>query len=79
LSEFYYPGWSATVNGKEESIHRVDGFLRGIAIPPGESRVVVEYAPRSVYGGAVLSLAAFLAVGIAFVLYKRRQARAALR
>ncbi|MGD0499855.1 MAG: YfhO family protein [Bryobacteraceae bacterium] len=72
LSEFYYPGWRATVNGKEEPIYRVDGVLRGIAIPPGESRVVVQYAPRSVLGGAALSLAAFLGVPLAFSLFKRR-------
>jgi hypothetical protein len=73
LSEFYYPGWSATVNGKEARIYRVDGFLRGITIAPGESRVVLEYSPRSVYSGAALSLAAFMGVALALVLYKRRE------
>jgi len=72
LSEFYYPGWSATVNGNEERIYRVDGFLRGIAIPPGVSRVVVEYSPASVYGGGILSLAAFMGVPLALALYRFR-------
>ena len=72
LSEFYYPGWSATVNGKEEPIYKVDGVLRGIAIPAGQSRIVVRYSPRSVYAGAALSLFAFLGVALALALYKRR-------
>ena len=71
LSEFFYPGWRATVNGREERIYRVDGVLRGIVIPRGESRVVVQYSPRSVFGGAVLSLSAFIGVLLALALYKR--------
>lgn len=71
LSEFYYPGWRASVNGKEERIYRVDGVLRGIAIPPGESRVLLQYSPWSVRSGAVLSLVAFLGVPIALIVFRR--------
>jgi len=59
LSEMFYPGWGARVNGKSESIRQVDGGLRGIPIPPGESQVIVDYAPQSVTLGAILSGLAF--------------------
>jgi hypothetical protein len=71
LSEFYYPGWRATVNGKDAAIYRVDGSLRAIAVPAGVSKVALDYAPRTVYAGAALSLAAFLGVGLAFLLEKK--------
>lgn len=73
LSEVFYPGWSATVNGNEAQIHEVDGALRGIVIPPGESRVVLRYAPWSVIAGGFLTVLAFLAVLSAVALPWRRQ------
>ena len=59
LSEMYYPGWEAAVNGKFARIYKVDGILRGIAVPGGESRVELRYRPLSVRLGAALSIAAF--------------------
>jgi hypothetical protein len=56
LSELYYPGWEARVNGRPQRIDEVHGGLRGIAIPQGESLVKLDYTPRSVMIGAVLSL-----------------------
>jgi hypothetical protein len=61
ISEMFYPGWYATVNRQPARIYRADTGLRGIAIPPGESRITLEYAPRSVYFGALLTFLAFFA------------------
>ncbi|MCL5743280.1 MAG: YfhO family protein, partial [Acidobacteria bacterium] len=71
LSEIFYPGWRATVNGAGQPIHKVDGGLRGIVVSKGESRVVVSYTPWSVYIGAFLTLGAFLGVLGAFILRRR--------
>jgi hypothetical protein len=62
LSELDYPGWTATVNREPARIWKVDGFLRGIAAPPGDSQVSLRYRPASIYIGAALSAAAFGAV-----------------
>ena len=59
LSELYYPGWDARVNGSPRRIDEVHGGLRGIAIPQGESVVTLDYAPRSVRLGAILTLLTF--------------------
>ncbi len=56
LSEMYYPGWKATVNGKQSEIYPVDGALRGIEVSAGPNRVELEYAPFSFRAGAALSL-----------------------
>ena len=55
LSELYYPGWEARVNGSPQRIDEVHGGLRGIPVPQGESLVTVDYAPQSVTLGAILS------------------------
>ena len=60
LSEVHYPGWEAEVNEQPTPIHKVNGLLRGVVVPAGESRVTLRYAPRSVLAGAVLSLSALI-------------------
>jgi hypothetical protein len=56
LSEMYYPGWVATVNGKDARIYQVDGAFRGIAVPAGSSRIALTYVPTSFRFGAAVSL-----------------------
>ena len=62
VSEMYYPGWRATVNGVPEVIQKIDGGLRGILVPSGRSKVEMRYFPLSVYVGAVISALTFLSV-----------------
>jgi uncharacterized membrane protein YfhO len=62
LSEMYYPGWRAELDGVPVKIEKVDGALRGIAVPAGNSQVTLVYAPRSVIWGAILSLASIVSV-----------------
>ncbi len=72
LSEVYYPGWRATVDGEPARIYEVDGALRGVVVPRGESRVVFRYSPWSFRIGALLSLAAFLGALLAVLLAWRK-------
>ena len=46
LSENYYPGWRATVDGQTAPIYRVDSALRGVIVPRGHSRVVLQVCSR---------------------------------
>jgi len=62
LSETYYPGWHATVNGAPADIIKVDRDLRAVVVPAGDSHVVLDYRPWSVYAGAALSLLTFIAI-----------------
>jgi hypothetical protein len=55
LSDVAYPGWKATVDGREEPIRRVDYLLRGVSVPAGASRVEFTYEPASATAGAWLS------------------------
>ncbi len=55
LSEVYYPGWQASVDGAPATLVRVDGLLRGIPVPQGQHTVRMWYAPGSVWVGLVIS------------------------
>lgn len=43
LSDSYYPGWKAKVNGKNEKIYRADYTLRAVKVLKGESTVEFYY------------------------------------
>ncbi len=60
LSEMDYPGWRAVVNGQDAQIVCVEGALRGVVIAPGESRVVLRYAPWWLGPAAALTLGAWI-------------------
>src|SRR5262249_15568414 len=67
MSEMFYPGWRATVNGRATRVYRVDGALRGVVVPAGDSRVVLSYTPGTILAGAGLTFAAFAGVLAAWV------------
>ncbi|MCR5315518.1 MAG: YfhO family protein [Bacteroidaceae bacterium] len=48
FSEIYYPGWSATIDGKEASIGRADYILRCMNVPAGKHTIHMEFRPQTV-------------------------------
>ena len=62
LSDVHYPGWKATLDGREVPIHRVDYLLRGVAVPGGEHRIVMTYEPWSWRIGWIVTLISALAL-----------------
>lgn len=55
VSETFYPGWEATVDGKPQPIYEVFGALRGVVLESGTHRVEMRYRPGVVALGAALS------------------------
>lgn len=56
LSEIWYPGWQATVNGVSRPIERANGLLRAVYLEkPGLHRIVLSYRPATVVWGNWLS------------------------
>jgi hypothetical protein len=52
LAEVAYPGWIASVDGRESEVLRADYSLRAVAVPAGTHRVVMTFAhPPFVLGG----------------------------
>lgn len=62
LSDQYFPGWKAYVNGKETPVYCVDGLLRGVVVPQGKNVVEFWYRPWKVYAAGIAGL---LALGLA--------------
>ncbi len=55
LSEVYYPGWEATVDGKPAPLLKADYILRGIPVMPGEHSVELRFRPRTLIWGLAIS------------------------
>lgn len=55
LTDTYYPGWSATLNGKQVPIFPVNIQHMGVAIPQGDHVVRFRYTPTSFVVGAWIS------------------------
>ncbi|MDH7490550.1 MAG: YfhO family protein, partial [Anaerolineae bacterium] len=66
VSEVWYTGWRAWVDGRAVSVARVDYLLRGVPIDrAGAHRVRLVYVPVWLYVGAAASAVVFLGYGIA--------------
>lgn len=48
FSEIFYPEWTATVDGEEVELGRVNYVLRAIPIEAGQHQVVLSFFPKSV-------------------------------
>lgn len=55
LSDTYYPGWQARVDGKHARIYRTNYAFRGVMVPQGIHTVVFEYMPDAVRIGKWIS------------------------
>jgi hypothetical protein len=64
LSEIFYPGWVALVDGKEQSIYRTNYLLRGIFLEAGNHKVEMRYTAPMARRGAIISLATLLTLAI---------------
>jgi hypothetical protein len=78
LTDAFYPGWTATIDGQPAPIQRADIMFRGLALPPGQHQIEFSYNPRSVWIGFVVSALAWTGLLIlSFRLLVRNRTRAA--
>ena len=64
LTDTWYPGWEATVDGEPVPVLEVDHALRGVALPPGSHRVEFRFRPLSFVMGAWTSVATLAGLGL---------------
>jgi hypothetical protein len=57
VSQYFYPGWQATVDGHAAPVVQADAVLQGVTVPSGTHRVVLRFSPRPYRLGRDLSVA----------------------
>jgi len=75
LSEVWYPGWRATVDGQPSPVLRANYAFRAVRLGPGQHQVQLTFAPASWTAGLAISgltALALIAWGILKSYYRRR-------
>lgn len=72
VTDAFYTGWEATVNGEPVEVHQVDGMFRGVFLPAGEHEVHFWFQPWTFRIGRWITLGALLVwvSGLAFLLVR---------
>jgi len=70
VSDNWYPGWDAWVDGKSAKIWKVNTVIRGVVVDAGRHQVVMKYRPFTVNFGFACLL---VGLAVAVVLQRRRE------
>jgi uncharacterized membrane protein YfhO len=62
IDDGWFPGWTATADGRATPVLRADYLLRAVRLPPGRHLVRLVYAPLTHLLGATITLATALAL-----------------
>ncbi len=62
LTDTYYPGWLATVDGVATAIYPANHVLRGVPLAAGHHEIVFRYEPATFTAGAWISALTLLAM-----------------
>jgi hypothetical protein len=56
ISELFYPGWNAYVDGNRQKILKANGIFRAVEVPSGKHRITFKYESTALRMGLVLTL-----------------------
>ncbi len=71
MSEIWYPGWNASLNGKKVPLLRANYCIRAVHVPPGDNLIELKYRPALFFLGLFISLITFSGLLI-FILVRHR-------
>lgn len=75
VTDSFYPGWEAKIDGQPAKIYRTDFAFRGIFVPQGEHLIEFIYQPLSFRLGSFISLStAVIMIGIIIVFFSVKTA-----
>ncbi|OGY11705.1 MAG: hypothetical protein A3H88_01050 [Candidatus Blackburnbacteria bacterium RIFCSPLOWO2_02_FULL_44_9] len=63
ISDTYYPGWKAVIDGERNSILRANFAFRAIPIPKGEHTIRMTYESSSFFNGIKIGIISALLLG----------------
>ncbi|MBI2338367.1 YfhO family protein, partial [Candidatus Daviesbacteria bacterium] len=72
LSDAYYPGWKAFIDGVEKKIYRADYAFRAVVVPSGEHQVKFIYEPQSFSLGVKTSIISLVLL-LVLAFWRRRK------
>jgi hypothetical protein len=62
LTDAWYPGWEATIDGKSVPVEVADHAYRAVKVDPGKSTITMQFNPPSWTWGSLISILTVLAV-----------------
>jgi hypothetical protein len=72
VSQGWFPGWKASVDGHSAPVLRTDGIVQGVPVDAGFHRVKLYYQPPGLRTGMALTLGTLAILGVAAVRARRR-------
>jgi Bacterial membrane protein YfhO len=72
LTDAFYPGWTATIDGTDAPILRADCFFRAVRVTAGKHDITFRYTPRSFLLGSIVSGGALIAIVLTGIAQRRR-------
>jgi hypothetical protein len=73
ISDLWYPGWRVEIDGQRAPVLRANYLFRAVQIPAGEHTIAWIYSPGSFWIGLLISVTAWILVGIMGLLYMTRR------
>jgi hypothetical protein len=67
LSDTFYPGWQAAVDGLPTEIQVANTAFRAVQVPPGAHTIEFRYEPRSVSIGLLVSLVCLVIIIVGLI------------
>ena len=74
--ESYWPGWRATVNGKDHPVYEVNFIFRGIPVEAGCSEIIEKYEPDAFRAGksiSIITLIILIISGLIILIWMRKK------
>ena len=72
INQTFDAGWSATIGGRPTTIYRANALAQGLLVPPGTSRVRLQFVPRGHWAGVALAFLGSLTLAAGGFLSLRR-------
>lgn len=74
VSELFYPGWAATIDGHAAQINLADYLLRSVTVPAGRHTIEMRYRAPAARNGAVISGFTLVCLGV-LAAYSHRKSK----